>query len=66
MLKIKIKSFDEQLVGARKSLFNYFVRNKLKNVKFYFFFSLLIPIKLLLVLLFNKKRHKKTRHLSGF
>jgi len=26
MLKIKIKSFDEQLVGAGKSLFNYFCR----------------------------------------
>jgi len=45
MLKIKIKSFDEQLVGAGKSLFNYFYRKKLKNVKFYFLCFLLLPTK---------------------
>ncbi len=66
MLKIKIKSFDEQLVGAGKSLFNYFYRKKLKNVKFYFCHSLLKPIKQIIDAIVSKKSHKKTRHLSGF
>tara|TARA_R110000803_G_scaffold110737_1_gene179196 strand:+ start:18811 stop:18984 length:174 start_codon:yes stop_codon:yes gene_type:complete len=56
MLKIKIKSFDEQLVGAGKSLFNYFYRKKLKNVKFYFCHSLLKPIKQINNLVLDKKK----------
>jgi len=56
MLKIMIKSFDEQLVGAGKSLFNYFYRKKLKNVKFYFCHSLLKPIKQIIDAIVSKKK----------